>query len=153
MSLSEDARTAIIAAAATAAAATIQPGENLADKTKEIATDLVTQVHERSPLSRHLDRVSESIPVHGVVESLEREDSSTRGIVTIQGRPSKANESGRESARTERTDGYDGVGLEQVKKLRSLVGHNVRLFIFKEPIGEGRHIRVVSHVQDLGVAE
>jgi hypothetical protein len=152
MALSDETRTAIILAAVQAASATAEQGEDVLAKATDIASELVIQSHPRSRLSQRLDRLAESAPIHGVIESIEREESSTRGVVTIKTRPSKFHPDGLEQARTERTDNADGAKM--ARTLQSLVGHRVLLYVFREPISGGEvKIRVISYVTDLGVAE
>lgn len=84
----------------------------------------------------------------GTVVSVDKEASSTRGLVTLATRPSQHHPDGREQVRTERTD--TGVGLSMARRLRSLVGHRVLVWVEVEEYDGGK-VRVVRHAEDLGL--
>lgn len=84
----------------------------------------------------------------GTVVSVDKEASSTRGLVTLATRPSKHHPDGREQARTERTD--SSVGLSMARRLRALVGHRVLVWVEVEEYDGGK-ARIVRHVEDIGV--
>lgn len=150
MPLPDEVRTSIIVAAAQAAGDPNDPGYE--QRLEDLAVKLTTQASPKSRLSKRLDRIAESGVAYGVIESVTREESSTRGIVTLLGRPSRFHADGREQARTDRTDGADGRGLAMARRLTELVGHRVLLYVYQEPIGDGETtVRVVTHVEDLGV--
>ena len=87
----------------------------------------------------------------GVVQVV-KERSSTRGLVTLRARPSQFHPDGIEHARTERTDGPEG--LPMARTLRGLTGHRVALWIEEQTTGNGaRKVRVIQHVKDLGWAD
>jgi hypothetical protein len=70
----------------------------------------------------------------GVVQVV-KERSSTRGLVTLRARPSQFHPDGIEHARTERTDGPEG--LPMARTLRGLTGHRVALWIEEQTTGNG----------------
>lgn len=147
MGLSDDNRVAIITAAAAAAGSTTEPG--FEKRLEDAAVKLTTLSSPFSWLGKKLDRIAESKVIVGVLRSITKEESSTRGLVTIETRPSKFHPDGLEEQRTERTDRQDG--FEMAEKLSGLVGHRVALYVYLEPIGDGEtKIRVVQHAVDLG---
>lgn len=84
------------------------------------------------------------------IVDVEREESSTRGLIHLQSMPSENNETGEEVVRTGRTDSSQSA-RDLANKAVSLIDHRVRLFIELEPMGtSGKSVRVVHHIVDLG---
>lgn len=85
------------------------------------------------------------------IVSVEREESSTRGLVTLKSAPSTFHPDGLEQVRTDRTD--NPMGRLMAKELYALTGHRVRVWVEKVPFGSGSkqgEVRVVRHFEDLG---
>jgi hypothetical protein len=104
-----------------------------------------------SSVSKRLERVASAKKFVATVMSVEIEESSTRGLIGLQSKPSEFNPDGIEHARTERTDSADGAAL--VGRLQGMVGHRVLAFVAIDDIGKGptaRKMRVLVHVEDLG---
>jgi len=119
---------------------------------QDMAARITAMCTPNSSVAKVIQGVANSKVFTGVVLGIVKEDSSTRGVVTIRGRPSKFHEDGIETARTERTD--SPVGLAMAKRIRRLVGHRIVLWVEVEQIRDGSSkTRVIRHVEDLGMAE
>lgn len=155
-------RTAVIAAGF-AAAGPLAPdaddevrAQHRARIVEAITTITVAAADEKSFANKAIDQVAgPDVKVFtGTVVKVTREEAITRGIVHLRTRvhPEYAPD-GIEQVRTERTD--DPVGLAVAKRLRSLKGHRVLLWVeiesFQSKSGANRKFRVVRHVEDLGV--
>lgn len=156
-------RTAIIAAAYAAAGPlpdvsdTDAYAEHQAKVVEAIATITVTSEDEESFANKAIDQVTPGPNVKrfsGVIEKVTKEEATTRGVVHIRTRvhPEYAPD-GVEKVRTERTD--NPVGLSMAKRLRSLRGHKVLMWVeiesFTNRSGANRKSRVVRFCRDLGV--
>lgn len=149
MSLPDAVRVQVITAAATAAGPSSEPG--WAERVADNAVSLVTLASPDSPVSKRMEAVLNAKRFVATLTAVDIEESSTRGVVTLQGKPSSFNETGVEHARTERTDGNEGAAM--VRKLKGLVGNRVLVYIDVQDIGQGanaRKMRVLVHVDDLG---
>lgn len=105
----------------------------------------------QSRISRALDVLDECKVFTAEVVKIEKEQRSTRGLITLKGKPSKFSPDGIETVRTERTDNPEGVAM--VRALKPLIGHRVLLWVELEAVNEGASkVRVVRHVEDLGEA-
>lgn len=114
----------------------------------EMAARITAMCSPTSSVAKTIQSVAASKVFTGVILSVKREESSTRGLVTIQGKPSKFHEDGVETARTDRTDGASGLAM--ARRLRKLVGHRVVLWVEVEQIKDGAStVRVIRHVEDL----
>jgi len=156
-------RTAVIAAAYAAAgplpvdADEDARAEHKARVVQAITTITVTAADEKSFANRAIDQVTPGPNVKvftGTVVKVTREESTTRGIVHLRTRVhAEYAPDGIEQVRTERTD--DSIGLAIARRLRSLKGHRVLLWVeiesFTSKNGSKRKSRVVRHVEDLGL--
>ena len=116
------------------------------------AAEITAAVDPKSTLSRLIDAVHGSKVFTAVITQVVKEQSSTRGLVTLRARPSQFHPDGIEQARTERTDSPEG--LLMARTLRALTGHRVALWIEEQTTGDGaRKVRVIQHVKDLGWAD
>jgi len=97
------------------------------------------------------DRDANTSKVDGfpaTVIGMDKELTSTRGVVLLRTKPSKYHPNGQEFARTERTDTESG--RAQAQALQALVGHKV--FITKGVEGTGgNNVRVVRSFEDKGI--
>lgn len=104
-----------------------------------------------STISRAIESIEKAKVFPAVIDSVKREASSTRGIVTLKAKPSKFHEDGIETVRTERTDNPEGVAM--VRALKPLIGHRVLVWVELESVNDGASkVRVLRHVEDLGLA-
>lgn len=98
-----------------------------------------------------LYKTVEGIKVYSaVVDAIQKEKKSTRGLVTLKVKPSTYAKDGIEQVRTERTDRPDGLAM--AKKIKGLIGHKVVIFKEIEVMANGNKSAVIRHVKDLGEA-
>lgn len=119
-------------------------------RVKSQAVALTVMLGESSPVTKAIGQVQNCKVFSATVAKVVKEKSSTRGKVTLKTKPSKWNEDGTEEARTERTDNPDG--LLMAKRLTELKGHRVLLWVEVEEFDGGK-VRVIRHVEDLGLAQ
>lgn len=133
-------------------AATGPVGDDFAEwnaQVTDMAARITAMCSPNSSVAKAIAGVANSKVFTATVMAITKETSSTRGVVTLKTRPSKFHEDGIEQARTERTDSPEG--LIMAKRLRSLVGNRVAIWVEVEETGDGdRKVRVVRHVEDLG---
>lgn len=142
-----DTKTQIILAATASAGPVSDPDWTL--HVTEAATRITAMLSDTSDVSQAIAQIEAAKVFPAVVESVKREESSTRALVTLKTRPSEHHPDGLEQARTARTD--TRLGLAMAKRLTALRGHRVMLWVEVEPIGNGtRKVRVIRHVEDLG---
>ena len=157
MALEESTRISVIVAAANMAGPV---GDNQYDWNNKVlanATLLMEMAGEGSKVSKLVNGMANSKTFFGTVLSVDKEISSTRGIVKLKTRPSKFHPDGVEDARTDRTGTKEAPegGRELARLLQSLVGHRVQLWVElevpanAEPGSKG--FRVIRHVKDLGI--
>ena len=115
------------------------------------ARSIYLMLGERSPVRRKLDALADAKVFTGEVVKVVREKSSTRGKITLKTQPSKHYPDGLETVRTERTDGEDGQGLAMAKRFTELKGHRVLLWVEVQEMSNGNKVRIVQHVEDLGM--
>jgi hypothetical protein len=127
-------------------AAVIAAGSDDPEKVAEHAARIAAMCTPGSPVARAVEGVRRSKVFTAVVARVEREDSSTRALVTLRTKPSRWHEDGVEQARTERTDSG---GLPLARRLLALTGHRVLLWVEVEDTGTSK-VRVIRHVEDLG---
>ena len=133
--------------------------EHRARAVQAITEITVAATDEKSWANRAIDQVAgPDVKIFtGTVLKVTREDATTRGIVHLRTRVHREYApDGVEQVRTERTD--DPVGLAIARKIRSLKGHRVLLWVEIETFtpktgGPARKSRVVRHVEDLGLAD
>lgn len=126
------------------------PSQWQADVKRNLSS-LVAMTAPQSVYSRQIEEVSAAKVFAATVLDVKKEGSSTRGVATLQGRPSKYAEDGVEQVRTDRTDTPEGLAM--ARTLRGLKGHRVMLWVYLEEFqGKSGHgkVRVVKHVEDLG---
>src|SRR5699024_9560054 len=73
------------------------------------AVALSIMTGDNSPVSKAVERIQNCKVFAATVEGLNKEKSSTRGIVKLLTKPSKWNDGGKEKVRTERTDNPEGM--------------------------------------------
>lgn len=142
-------RTSIILAAVNAAGPAGDDPAEYDERLKEQVARIAAMCSASSPVAKVVEGVAASKVFAATVVGIVKEQSSTRGKVTLKTKPSKWHEDGIEEARTERTDNG---GLPMCRKLRALVGHRVQIWIEVEETDRGK-VRVVRHVEDLGADE
>lgn len=156
--MEDTARISIVVAAANMAGPVGNDQYAWNTKVLENATLLMEMAGEGSKVSKLINGMGNSKIFFGTVLSVRREESSTRGVVSLKTRPSKFHPDGIEDARTDRTGSKDApeAGRDLARLLTTLVGHRVQLWVeLEKPAGtanEGdKGFRVIRHVKDLGV--
>ena len=116
----------------------------------ENAATFVAMLSPTSDVSKIIASVSGSKVFPATVLAIKKEDSSTRGLVTLKTRvDEKHAPDGTEQARTERSD--SPIGLAMARKLRALRYHKVLVWIDVQTMTNSTNkVRVISHVEDLG---
>lgn len=82
------------------------------------------------------------------VLGVDKEVSSNRGVIYLRTLPSKYHPDGKEFLRSDRLENQDA--REQMNKVRSLIGHKVRVTVAIEGTGEVK-VRVLRGLVDEGV--
>lgn len=108
-------------------------------------------------LEKAKKQIEKSKTFVGVVTGVQKEQSSTRGIITLHTgttRATKGVPEGHEQVRTDRTDsGISGRAL--AIKAKSLIGHRVAVHVeleeFQNKQNETVKVRVLRHIEDLGI--
>lgn len=149
--MDDNLRSQIIIAAVTAVGP-VEDKSSWQDQVIEKAAEITALTNEKSMVSKTIESVAVSKVFPATVTDVTYEKSSTRGIVSLKTQPSKFHPDGIEQARTERTDNPMGVAMG--KRLKDLIGHRVMIWVEVEEISGGAgKVRIVRHVQDLGLAE
>ena len=157
MALEDSARISLIVAAANMAGPVGSDQFAWNAKVLDNATLLMEMAGEGSKVSKKISGMAASKVIFGTVLSVKREDSSTRGVVTLKTRVSKFSPDGTEQARTDRTGTKESPepGRELAKLMTTLVGHRVQIWIElempanAEPGSKG--FRVIRHFKGLGL--
>ncbi|MDQ2740463.1 MAG: hypothetical protein M3Y35_18010 [Actinomycetota bacterium] len=121
-------------------------------KVASLTASIAAMCSPESSLAKVVNGVAASKVFTAVVTDVVKEQSSTRGLVTLKAKPSKFHTDGVEQARTDRTDSSEAA-RNLARRLRGLIGHKVALWVEVEEINGGAaKVRVIRHVEDLGVA-
>lgn len=117
------------------------------------AVDIAVLTSSNSPVAKKLAMLETCKKFVGTIQGVRKEASSTRGLVVMKTKPSTRTPDGIEMARTERTDSNPETAAF-ANHLRTLVGHRVLFWIeLQEMADGGGKVRVVQHVEDLGLDE
>lgn len=133
------------------AAAVTACGEGATDA--DIVDQLIRfslMLEDDSPVAKRVHRVMTAQRFVADLVAVNKEESSTRAILTVRTEPSKRYPEGLEPIRTDRTDNPDG--LRMARQAKSLIGHRVLVFKQMEDAGPDTKVRVVVHLIDLGPA-
>lgn len=118
----------------------------------DMAAAITAACQPGSQISKVVEQVAASKTFVASIVKVTKEQSSTRGVVTLRTTPNEHHPDGTETARTERTD--NPVGRSMARRLVRLVGHRALLWVEVEPMANGtRKSRVIRHVEDLGPDE
>lgn len=117
----------------------------------ETAGRITAMLDPHSEVSRAIGHLEMAKTFVATVVNVQREASSTRALVTLRTKVSDRHPDGLETARSDRTD--QPLGMVMAKRLVSLKGHRVMLWVELEQMGTNadRRVRVIRHVEDLGV--
>lgn len=103
---------------------------------------------EKSSIMRTVDSIAGAKKFVSVITKVEKHEASTRGVIHLA---PKENGDEERPVRTPITKDNDAARM-LAKRCQSLVGHRVVLFVALEQFGsEGHSMRVLRHVEDLGV--
>jgi hypothetical protein len=123
-------------------------------KVQENAIEIALMTSDKSDIVKALDEIEKAKVFTGTIVSVKKEQSSTRGVITLftgTERTRDGIEPGHEQVRTDRTDTL--MGLAMARKARDLQGHKVLLHVLVEEYNGGQgKVRVVKSLRDLGVA-
>ena len=139
-----------------AASSVTTPDLSTTDYVREVrarALGLVQLSHDRvfEVISRAYSRADEDKDFKmftGTIQDVEKEESSTRALITLETRKSTHNPDGMEQVRTERTDSSE-VARDLANAFYEAIGHRVLLFVEVQKTNDGRKVRVVQHFVDL----
>lgn len=144
-------RAQIILAAANAAGPVGDDEAAWTERVNEYAAKMVVLMGPHSPVSKTIAAMEASAVFTGVIKGIVKEKSSQRALITIYTRPSENYPDGMESIRTERLDNPSAGGRALARRVHSLVGHRVLVWVEKETIRGGtKKVRVLRHIEDLG---
>ncbi|PPG15016.1 hypothetical protein [Rathayibacter rathayi] len=114
---------------------------------------------EGSPVLAEFDKeairaeaTTKTTTFYGTLLFVDKEITSTRGVMFLKTRPSDHHPNGKELVRTDRTDTVEG--QEVAKKAQTLVGHRVAVTMRIEKAviaGKNRTVRVVHAIVSNGV--
>jgi len=151
--LSETERRQVILAAVAAAGPDNGPDERgltWPQRVAESAGRIAAMLDPHSEVSRAIGHLEMAKVFPATVVDVRREASSTRALVTLRTKVSDRHPDGLETARSERTD--DPLGLVMARRLASLKGHRVTLWVELQQMqgNADRRVRIIRHVEDLG---
>lgn len=145
--------TNIIISAAAAAGDPSDP--NYQVKVAGAAIDIAAMANPKSGIADAVTKALLADQVFpAVLVGLDKEASSTRGLLSFRTTPSERYPDGIEPGRTERTDSPAGRAV--ALKARGLIGHRVLAYRVQEKMGTGasaKSVRVIVALVDLGPAE
>ncbi|MCC3292850.1 hypothetical protein [Arthrobacter sp. zg-Y1110] len=129
-------------------------GEDLVDWNTRLRANtkkLTILLGENSNLAKTIEMVQGCKVFSGTVLHVAKEASSKRGFVGLKTTPSKFNEDGVESVRTEITEN-NPEALEFCRQIRSLEGHRVLVWVEMQTNEDAtRKFRILQHIEDLGI--
>lgn len=139
----------IILAAATAA---LPKDDGYEDRLRTNIAEFAAMANDES-YTKIVQQIADSKVFTGIVLGIQKENSSTRGIVTLKTKVSNFHPNGQETVRTERTDSSPAT-LALCKHIKdNLIGHKVAVWVEIETYNEGAgKVRVLRHIKDLGPA-
>jgi hypothetical protein len=122
------------------------------DRVLELAAQITAMTSPSSDVMTAIESVSNAKVFTAVLLEIKKEQSSTRGLVTLKTRVSEHAPDGTEQARTERTDTRQGLAM--ARRCRALVGHRVAVWVDLQTMkGGSNKVRVIAHIEDLGETE
>ena len=157
--MSENNRSDIILAAINAVGQ-VESGKDWEAEVTLKAIEIAVLTGEKSNVGKAVDVVlhPDTKIFKGTIVEVEKEASSTRGLVTLNTGTERESKhgitkavlpAGLEQVRTDRTD--NALGKAIALRARSLKFHQVLVWVEIETMANGNKSRVLRHVQDLGV--
>ena len=142
----------IVIAAVTAAGPVGDDRAAWSDRVLEMAAQIAAMTSPASDVMTTIDSVNNAKVFTAVLLEIKKEQSSTRGLLTLKTRVSEHAPDGTEQARTERTDTRQGIAM--ARRCRALVGHRVAVWVEVQTMKNSTNkVRVIAHIEDLGEAE
>ncbi len=139
----------IVIAALSAAGPIGDDAESWNGRVLSLAAQFTAMCAPTSDVSKVIDSVNNSKVFTGTVLEIKKEESSTRGLITLKTKVSEHSPDGTEQVRTERTD--SALGLLMARRVRGLVNHRVVVWVeVQTKKGGSGNVRVLTHVEDLG---
>jgi hypothetical protein len=129
-------------------------GESQAEwdaKLKSNAKSLALMLNDNSDVARSIAMLADCKNFTGTILGVQKEASSTRGFIAFKTVESKFSPDGIEVARTERTDSNDEAKAFASRLRKELIGHRVLVWIEMQETKSGQKVRILQHVQDLGL--
>ncbi len=139
----------VLAASITAGAGATE--EQVAEEAKRIIARLSpgsTILYEFDRADKREENTEKVKTFKATIVAVDKELSSTRGVVFLKTQPSKWHPDGKEHMRTDRTDSTEGKTL--AKLAQSLIGHQVTVTVGIEN-GSDNRVRVLRGLKDDGV--
>lgn len=142
----------------TAAVAAVGPrtDENEATWEEEVtdtAVDLGIMASDFGSVGKALNTLDKCKTFVATVRGAKKESSSQRVVVSLETKPSKWSPEGKEVARTERLDKFDGTGVKTARLARALIGWRCMIWIEMEETDDGGKVRVLRHLKGLSLAD
>ncbi len=122
-------------------------GTGWAAKLRENILEVGKALSDGSRQLELAERILNANTFRAILERIEVEESSTRAVLHLSTEPSKWHLDGRETLRTERTDG--AVGKAQHAKASSMIGAPVMVWLFHDVKDDVKY-RVLLDIQQLG---
>jgi hypothetical protein len=120
-------------------------------KLKSNAKSLALMLNDNSDVARSINMLAECKNFTGTILGVQKEASSTRGFIALKTVESKFSPDGIEVARTERTDSSDEAKAFASRLRTELTGHRVLVWVEMQETKGGQKVRILQHVQDLGL--
>jgi hypothetical protein len=142
----------IVIAAVNAAGPVGEDAEAWNGRVLELASQFTAMLAPNSTVSKVIDGVNNSKVFTGTVLEIKKEETSTRGLITLKTKVSEHSPDGTEQVRTERTD--SPLGLSMARRVRALVNHRVVVWVEVQTMKNSTNkVRVITHIEDLGLDE
>lgn len=116
------------------------------------AVDIAVLTSPHSPIAKRLAMLETCKKFVATIQGVRKEKTSTRGLVVVKAKPTARTPDGIEMARTERTDSNPETAAF-ANRLKTLEGHRVLMWIDMQDMRNGDKVRVLQHVEDLGLDE
>jgi hypothetical protein len=120
-------------------------------KLKSNAKSLALMLNDNSDVARSINMLADCKNFTGTILGVQKEASSTRGFIALKTVESKFSPDGIEVARTERTDSSDEAKAFASRLRTELTGHRVLVWVEMQETKGGQKVRILQHVQDLGL--
>lgn len=149
MPATEEQRRSIILGAVSMAGPITEDVENWDRTVRNGIKRLSSMLGENSGESRLISMLDEAKKFPATVLYVGKENTSGRGFIVLKTKPSKHNEEGVETCRTEIIkDNEEARAL--CRWLREIKGHRVLVYLEMQETKSGQKVRIIQHAEDLG---